>query len=233
MHPVALITGASRGIGAATAIKLAQQGFRLALLARNEADLQSVAAATQLAPEDCLLLPADLTLPEAIQQAATKALQHYGSIAVLINNAGIGHFGPLETLHWTQFQQQLQVNVLGSWVITQALLPSMKKQGHGIVLNVLSDAAKRVFSGGSAYCASKFAQAGMFGALRHEVDANQIKICNIYPGLVNSYFNNKTPGPADPRKLQPEDVANAIWQIIANGGSPLELDLHPNALNSN
>ncbi|MDP2189405.1 MAG: SDR family NAD(P)-dependent oxidoreductase [Sphingobacteriaceae bacterium] len=223
--PVAFISGASRGIGAAIALLLAQKGYRLALLARNEADLRSVAAQTRLAATDCLCLVADLQRPADIETAVSRCLAHFGRVDVLINNAGIGHFGPIEKLSLEQFQAQLQVNVVASWLLSKLLLPQMHQRDHGLLINILSDAARRPFAGGSTYCASKFAQDGMFRSLQEELKNSSVKVSNIYPGLVNTYFNNKTPSAPQPNKLEAAEVAVAVWDIIARNGEPSELHI--------
>jgi len=220
--PIALISGASRGIGAAIALKLAAEGFRLALLARTAADLQAVAAQTGLAAADCLCLVADLQQPDDIEKAVEVCLQHFGRVDVLVNNAGIGNFGPIQTLTLAQLQAQLQLNVVAGWILSKAVLPQMLAQGNGQLVNILSDAARRPFAGGTAYCASKFAQDGMFRSLQEELKDSCIKISNIYPGLVNTYFNNKVPTEPQAHKLEAAEVAAVVWEVITNGGNPAE-----------
>jgi len=219
---VAFISGASRGIGAAIALKLAAHGYKLALLARNGDDLQAVAAQTGLAPDECLCLVADLQVPTDIEQAVAQCLAYFGSVDVLINNAGIGHFGQIQDLSLDQLQEQLQVNVVASWMLIKGFLPQMVQLGNGLLINILSDAARRPFAGGTAYCASKFAQDGMLRSLQEELKDSSIKISNIYPGLVNTYFNNKMPQSNQSNKLEPEEVAALVWEIIAAGGLPAE-----------
>lgn len=220
--PIALITGASRGIGAAIALKLAVEGFRLALVARHTVDLQAVAAQTGLSAADCLCLVADLQQPDDIEKAVELCLQHFGRVDVLVNNAGIGYFGPIQNLTLAQLQAQLQLHVVAAWILSKAVLPQMLAQGNGLLVNILSDAATRPFAGGTAYCASKFAQDGLFRSLQDEFKDSCIKISNIYPGLVNTYFNNKVPTAPQPHKLEAPEVAAVVWEVIANGGSPAE-----------
>jgi short-subunit dehydrogenase len=220
--PIALITGASRGIGAAIALKLAAEGFRLALVARNTVDLQAVADQTGLSAADCLCLVADLQQAAEIEKAAALCLEHFGRVDVLVNNAGIGHFGPIQNLTLAQLQAQLQLHVVAGWILSKAVLPQMLAQGNGLLVNILSDAARRPFAGGTAYCASKFAQDGLFRSLQDELKDSCIKISNIYPGLVNTYFNNKVPTEPQPHKLEAHEVAAVVWEVIGNGGSPAE-----------
>ncbi len=224
-RPVALISGASRGIGSAIALLLATKGYKLALLARNETDLHAVAAKTGLDTEDCLCLVTDLRQPADIEKAVSRCLAHFRQVDVLVNNAGIGHFGPIQELQLEQLQDQLQVNVVASWILTKSLLPRMQQRGQGLLINILSDAARRPFAGGTAYCASKFAQDGLFRSLQEEIKDSPIKISNIYPGLVNTYFNNKIPSAPHPNKLEAAEVAQAVWEIITQGGKPAELHI--------
>jgi NADP-dependent 3-hydroxy acid dehydrogenase YdfG len=106
--------------------------------------------------------------------------------------------------------------------LSKAVLPQMLAQGNGLLVNILSDAARRPFAGGTAYCASKFAQDGLFRSLQDELKDSCIKISNIYPGLVNTYFNNKVPTEPQPHKLEAHEVAAVVWEVIGNGGSPAE-----------
>lgn len=213
---VVVISGASRGIGAATARLLAAKGYRLALLARNMQDLLRLVEQTALPAGKFLLMEVDLAHTESLKAVMEQVFGYFGRIDVLVNNAGIGKFGPMEQIDLSEIEKMFRVNVLASFVLSQAVLPYFKAQNQGIFVNVLSDAARRTFAGGTAYCASKYAQDGLFGSLRTELAGTGIAVCNLYPGLVNTHFNNKQPQAPRPGVLEPEALAEAIHLAIEN-----------------
>lgn len=225
---VVVISGASRGIGSAAARSLGAKGYRLALLARNVAEMQALVQGANLPETQYLILPVDLTQTENLASVIEKIVTHFGRIDVLVNNAGIGKFGPMEHINLIEVEQLFKVNVLASFTLCQAVLPHFRANNHGIFVNVLSDAARRTFAGGTAYCATKYAQDGLFGSLRAEMEGTGIAICNLYPGLVNTHFNNKRP--QAPRKdvLEPEAVAQAIQMAIENPWQHPEIWLKAN-----
>lgn len=213
---VVVISGASRGIGAATARLLAAKGYRLALLARNMNDLKRLVEETGLPSTQFLLMEVDLAHTDSLKAVIAQVLTHFGRIDVLVNNAGIGKFGPMEHIKLTDVEQLFRVNVLASYALSQAVLPHFRAKNQGIFVNVLSDAARRTFTGGTAYCATKYAQDGMFGSLRAELEGTRIAVCNLYPGLVNTHFNNKQPQGPRQGVLEPDAVAKAIQMAIQN-----------------
>lgn len=213
---VVVISGASRGIGASTARLLAAKGYRLALLARNMNDLQRLVEETGLPSTQFLLMEVDVALTDGLKAVIAQVLTQFGRIDVLVNNAGIGKFGPMEQLNLTDVEQLFRVNVLASYALSQAVLPHFRAKNQGIFVNVLSDAARRTFTGGTAYCATKYAQDGLFGSLRAELEGTAVAVCNLYPGLVNTHFNNKQPQAPLPGVLEAEAVAEAIQLAIEN-----------------
>jgi NADP-dependent 3-hydroxy acid dehydrogenase YdfG len=211
---VVVITGASRGIGAATARLLGGAGYRLALLARSGDEMQRLVDEMQLPAAQYLLLAVDLTQTEKLPLVIEQIKVHFGRIDVLVNNAGIGKFGPLEQIGLLEVEQLFKVNVLAPFALSQAVLPHFRANERGTFVNVLSDAARRTFAGGTAYCATKYAQDGLFGSMRAELEGTGIAVCNLYPGLVNTHFNNKQPREARAGVLEPEQVAEAILQAM-------------------
>ena len=211
-----VISGASRGIGAATARLLAAKGYRLALLARNMNDLRRLFEETGLPSTQFLLMEVDLAQTDSLKAVIEQVLTHFGRIDVLVNNAGIGKFGPMEQINLSEIEQLFRVNVLASFALSQAVLPHFKAKNQGTYVNVLSDAARRTFAGGTAYCATKYAQDGFFGSLRAELEGTAVAVCNLYPGLVNTHFNNKQPQGPRPGVLEAETVAEAMLMAIEN-----------------
>lgn len=213
---VVVITGASRGIGAATARLLGGAGYRLALLARSGDEMQRLVDEMQLPVAQYLLLAVDLTQTEKLPLVIEQIKVHFGRIDVLVNNAGIGKFGPLEQIGLLEVEQLFKVNVLAPFALSQAVLPHFRANERGTFVNVLSDAARRTFAGGTAYCATKYAQDGLFGSMRAELEGTGIAVCNLYPGLVNTHFNNKQPQGPRQGVLEPDAVAKAIQMAIQN-----------------
>lgn len=225
---VCLITGASKGIGKATAIMLAEQGYRLALMARDGKAMQEVARGLS-ATSDILLVPADLRNEENIEKGVRDVMDHFGHLDILVNNAGLGYFGPLQDISLRQWDEIMAVNVRSGFVLSKAVIEEMKASGGGHIVAVASDVSKRVFAEGSAYCASKYAQDAFFAALRKEVRASGIKVSTIYPGLVDTPFHSANPGPGAAEWLRAEDVAKAISFVVNTPPHVVidELMIHP------
>jgi short-subunit dehydrogenase len=188
--PIAAVTGASRGIGRATALELARRGHRTFALARSEADLEELAREAKDQSLDVVPLVMDVA-EEATRRRAVDAIMEategYG-VDVLVNNAGYGQLGPLEEVTPEQLRRQLEVNVVGLHAFTRPFLPGMRERGQGRIVNV-SSAAGRVstpFMG--AYCASKFALEAMSDALRVELRPFGVRVVLIEPGPIRTSF---------------------------------------------
>ncbi|MCC2545657.1 SDR family oxidoreductase [Hymenobacter sp. BT175] len=223
---VAIVTGASRGIGRAIALLLAMQGAKVVCVARSADELQEVALKT-----DGLALPADVTNEEEVQHVVSETLRHFGRLDILVCNAGVGSFDVLEHFNVAEWDQIFDVNVKGTFLLCKAVVPHFKKQRYGHVVGIASDVSKRTFESGSVYGASKYAQDALLSALRKEVRSYGIKVSVIYPGLVDTYFNEAQPGGAEAQKthLRPADVAQVVRYVLE--APPLvvidELMIHP------
>ncbi|MGQ9836615.1 MAG: SDR family oxidoreductase [Cyanobacteriota bacterium] len=189
MVDVVLITGASEGIGRATAFAFARGGSRLSLAARTPETLRQTAIdLEQSLNAEVLAIPTDVTQPEQVESLVEKTLERYGHIDCLINNAGICMSGPfLQTTpdHW---QQLMAVNFWGYVHMIRAVLPDMLKRKRGQIVNVGSIGGKMPLPQMSAYCASKYAVSGLTEALRLELRPQGIQVIGVHPGIVNSDF---------------------------------------------
>ena len=187
---VVLITGASAGIGAALARVLSErfQGIRLALAARNEAKLETVAAYCRATGAEVLTVVTDLEQPEQAIALATKTLHHFGQIDVLVNNAGYGQMGPLELVPISACHRQFAVNLLGPLALTQAVIPHMRDRGGGRIINVSSIGGRLAFPIGGLYSASKFALESISDTLRMELEPFNIRVSVVEPGPVSTEF---------------------------------------------
>lgn len=187
---VILITGASTGIGAGLAQYLASKylGIQLVLAARSVDKLEQVATVCRKAGADVLVVPTDIAQVEQVQALARKAVEHFGRVDSLVNNAGYGQMGPIELIPPAAVQRQFQVNILGPLALIQALIPVMREQGGGRIVNISSLGGRMAFPFGGLYSGSKFALEGLSDALRMELAPFNIKVSVIEPGPVSTDF---------------------------------------------
>ena len=187
---VILITGASSGIGAALARRLANEflGIRLVIAARNKEKLEAVATECLKVGAEVLVVPTDLAQVEQAKALAHAALNHFGQVDTLVNNAGYGQMGPVELISPEDAQRQFAVNFHGPLVLTQALIPVMRNQGGGRIINVSSLGGRVAFPAGGMYSPSKFALEALSDVLRMELAAFNIKVSVIEPGPVTTEF---------------------------------------------
>lgn len=187
---VVLITGASTGIGAALAKALAERyfGIRLGLAARSVDKLEAIATLCRKAGAEVLVIPTDITQPESVEALAQTVLDRYGRVDILVNNAGYGQMGPVELIPDQRVLQQFQANLLGPLALIRRLIPAMRAQGGGRIINVSSIAGRVAFPLGGVYSASKFALEGLSDALRMELEPFNICVSVIEPGPVQTEF---------------------------------------------
>lgn len=204
MKGVAVITGASRGLGAAFARVFAEEGFAVALGARD------LAAVERLASElsDAFPHPLDVGDPGSVETFRRAVLDRFGRVDALVNNAGLGIFRRLEEQSWEDWDRTFRVNVFGAWAVTTAFLPQLKER-RGLVLMVSSDVSTRTFPNGGSYTASKFALRALTRTLQQENP--DLRVLELRPGAVDTHFAGSTPGaPGKDWFLQPQVVGEAI-----------------------
>ena len=225
-NQVVIISGASRGIGKAIALLLALQGATVVAVARSEQELSDLTHKTR-----GLSIVADIADEEDVRHVVAETLRHYGRLDILICNAGVGSFAELEQFSAEEWDRIFDTNVKGTFLLCKAAVPHFKAQKRGHIVGITSDVAKRTFAHGTAYGASKFAQDAVLASLRKEVRPHGIKVSTIYPGLVDTYFNDTTPGSAEAEKthLRPADVAQAVRYVLEAPAHVVvdELMLHP------
>ena len=209
----ALVTGAGKGIGRAIALALAGQGVRVALLARTEKDLNAVAQEIEAAGGPAaVVVAADVAQRAAVDKAVAQALKELGTIDILINNAGIGTFAKFGEMDPAEWEHIIQVNLLGTYYVTRAVLPQMQQRQTGDIINVASTSGLRASAGSSAYSASKFGMLGLTEALMQEVRKQNIRVSALTPSTVATELatsNNLTDGNPD-KVMQPEDLAEIV-----------------------
>jgi NAD(P)-dependent dehydrogenase (short-subunit alcohol dehydrogenase family) len=183
---VALITGASRGIGLAMAQAFAREGASLCLIARHADTLKAVAAQLPIPTDQCLTLALDVTDREACFQAVTQTVQHFGRIDTLVNNAGIYQSQPFLNYSAADFQHLLDVNFFGVLHFMQACLPHMQARRQGSIINIASTAGKWGSRNQSAYNVSKHAVVGLTRCVALEASPHQVTVNAICPGFVET-----------------------------------------------
>jgi len=229
----AIVTGASSGLGRATALALAQAGAAVALLARSEPDLQRVGQEIEESTgRRALALPLDLAGDDALLAAVDAAVAAFGRVDMLINAAGTDVPGSAEDLAISDWDRVLAVNLRAPFVLAKAVFPHMRRAGRGTIINVSSVAGKRGWANASAYCASKFGLTGLTQALAAEGKRYGIRVCVLYPGGMATEWGTwsgvqRQRGPREsPRAtkaLPPDEVAALIVWIA---GAPFELVLN-------
>ncbi|WP_141433603.1 3-ketoacyl-ACP reductase [Bacillus sp. 03113] len=205
----ALITGAGRGIGRATAIAFAKEGINVGLIGLTEANLEKVANELQEYDVKISISSADVKDLASVETAIEKIKGELGNIDILINNAGIGKFGKFLELSPEEWENIIQVNVMGVYNVTRSILPEMIERNAGDIINISSTAGQRGAAITSAYSASKFAILGLTESLMQEVRKHNIRVSALTPSTVATdlaFQENLTDG--NPEKvMQPEDLA--------------------------
>jgi NAD(P)-dependent dehydrogenase (short-subunit alcohol dehydrogenase family) len=196
-----LVTGASSGIGKATALAFADAGANVVLVARRASALAGVAKEARKSGAAALAVPTDVTRPESVAACFRKAVARFGSVDIVVNNAGVLVSSKVVDLATADLQRMLDVNLFGALHVMQQAVPVMRKQGRGHIVNVGSLAGRRGFSPLGGYSATKFALVGLTEALRTELVGERINVSLVLPGVID------TPMAAS---LQ-DDSATEIW----------------------
>lgn len=229
---VAVVTGASSGLGRATAIAMAAAGARVALLARAAADLDAVLEVIRRAEgPEAVAVPVDLADADAVVRAVEEVRQRLGPVDVLVNAAGTDVPGSIEELDVAGWDRVLDVNLRAVFLLSRAVFPDMRNRGGGTIVVVGSVAGRRGWANASAYCASKFALTGLTQAVAAEGREHGIRACLLYPGGMDTHWGTwssddraaTTKEVPAAEALPPDHVAGLITWIAA---SPPEMVLN-------
>jgi 3-oxoacyl-[acyl-carrier protein] reductase len=227
----ALVTGATHGIGRATAFVLGRAGYRVGICARNPGKVESLVAELRAAGIEAAGRSGDVADPAHVTGVVEHVSEALGEIGVLVNNAGVLIARPIEELTLEDWDTTMATNLRGLFLMTRTVLPPMRARGHGDIVNVASLAARNGFAGGSAYVASKHAVLGFGRALMLELRKEGIRVITVCPGSVDTGMLRGQPMlNADPaRILQPEDVAETILHSLRLPERALvsEVDIRP------
>ncbi|MGI9039667.1 MAG: SDR family oxidoreductase [Gemmatimonadales bacterium] len=231
MDSTALVTGASLGIGRATAIALGRAGYRVGLCARTFDRLEAVVAELRKDGIEAVGVPADVGHPDQVSRAVERVTGELGEVDVLVNNAGVMIARPFEELTLEDWDATMATNLRSLFLVTRAVLPGMRRRRRGAIVNVASLAGRNGFAGGTAYSASKHAVLGFSRSLMLEVRKEGVRVITICPGSVDTALRRDQPMlEVDPdRILSPEDVADTIVHALSLPDRALvsELDLRP------
>jgi NADP-dependent 3-hydroxy acid dehydrogenase YdfG len=221
---VALVTGASSGIGDATARVLADAGADVAVAARRLDRLDVLARDLEGAGVKALVLAADLAREDENRRIVVATEEHFGRLDILVNNAGVMLLSPVEDSDPQDWRRMLELNVLGPMVSSQAAIPGMRARGGGHIVSIASTAGRIANPNASGYSASKFGIVAFSESLRREVHKDRIRVSVIEPGIVETELREHIPHAgtrqsleawaAAMRQLQPEDVANAVLYVV-------------------
>ena len=206
----AFVTGASRGIGFAVAQALVSAGYGITVTSRHLDEIK--ASANQIGPS-ARGVSCDVRDSQAVQQAVDEHVQVFGSLDVLFVNAGIGQFASVIDLTIEQWQAVIDTNLNGAFYTVKAGLPALKRQG-GYIFTLSSLAGKNPFAGGAAYNASKFGLNGLSEVLTLDLREHDIKVTQIMPGSVSTFFNGHVPSEEDAWKIQPQDIAQLTLDLL-------------------
>ena len=216
-NKAAVITGAGKGIGRATAFELAKQSVNLGLISRSEAEL--AALCKELTTDygvKAVYAIGDISNRVEAEGAVDSVIEQLGKVDILINNAGIAEFGTLLEMDPAHWEKIIQVNLMGTYYITRKVLPAILEQKEGSIINVASTAGEKGFATGSAYAASKFGVMGLTESLMQEVRKSNIRVTALTPSTVatNLAVNAGLKIGDEDRMLQPEDVAELILSVL-------------------
>lgn len=219
---VAYITGGSKGIGLGIAKKLAAQGVKVAVSGRTYTDVE--AAAKEISSDDnsVLALESDVSKCENEKAAVAKIIEKFGRLDIVIANAGVGNFAPVDELTEQQWHQMIDTNLSGVFHTLKASVEELKKT-KGYYITIASLAGTNFFEKGAGYNASKFGVVGFTQAAMLDLRPYDIKVTTIMPGSVSTHFNHHTPSEDDAWKIQPEDIGQMIVNL---------LHMHPRTLPS-
>jgi 3-oxoacyl-[acyl-carrier protein] reductase len=208
---IAIVTGGTRGIGRAIAKSLATAGAKVAITARNEKEIaDAVAELNQLSGGNVTGHVCDVRDYEQVKSVFAQI----GGVDILINNAGIGVFAPVESTSVEDFRAVLETNVFGVFYCCHEAIPLMKQRGGGYIINISSLAGTNAHPRMAAYNASKFGLNGFSEALMQEVRHDGIKVSYIMPGSVNTEFGGDEPNDQKSWQLQPDDIARVVLNLL-------------------
>ena len=209
---VALVTGATKGIGRAVAERLLGAGASVAICARTEGEVRGAAARLG---KRALGIACDVADPRACARMVERTAAHFGRLDVLVNNAGLGVFKPLAEMSVEEWRLQVDVNLGGVFYCSKAALPHLVASGDGFIVNIGSLASRHAFAGGTGYNASKFGLLGLTEAMMLDVRHDGVRVSVVMPGSVDTHFGGREPVPERTWRLHVDDCAAAVTELLS------------------
>jgi NAD(P)-dependent dehydrogenase (short-subunit alcohol dehydrogenase family) len=224
----ALVTGGSRGIGRAIALRLAQLGAAVAICGRDRVALDETLAALQSIQTPAHAESADVTRAADVANLVANTEKAMGPISILVNNAGVGLFGPVQERSEADWEHVLNTNLKSVFLVSRAVIPGMMRRGGGDIINISSLAGLNTFAGGALYCASKWGLQGLTGCMAEDLRAHGIRVSSVCPGSVATEFSGKSAA-QKPNALQASDVAHAVETIVTQAANSFisQLQIRP------
>jgi 3-oxoacyl-[acyl-carrier protein] reductase len=212
---VAIVTGAGTGIGRGVALALAGERVRQVLCGRRMERLQETLAAIQEAGGEGLAVQADVSLQADVERVVTRAVESFGSIDILVNNAGIGGGDSIHEHGVADWDQVIAVNLRGPFLMARAVLPSMRRQRRGHIINISSESGLEYYEGSGAYGVSKHALNALGEYIQRENQELGIRVNTICPGMVVTEMTEDSPGLDHEKCLYPEDIADLVMWLLS------------------
>jgi 3-oxoacyl-[acyl-carrier protein] reductase len=228
---VALVTGASQGIGFAIAQALAGAGARVVISARGEERLRQAAERLEQRGGEVEAVPCDMRDAQAVERLVRAAHARWGRLDVLVNNAGVGGFGRVDELSVEKWRTVIGTNLDGVFYACRVAIPLLREQEESWIINIGSLAGRNAFAGGAAYNASKFGLLGFSEALMLDVRHDGIRVSCVMPGSVDTPFFDAEKVPERAWMLQGEDIARVVLDLLAFPGRalPSKVEIRPSA----
>lgn len=212
-NKVAYITGGSKGIGFGIAKTLLANGMKVAISSRTMKAAKQAADLLSTDTSMVLAIESEVSSLSSETKAVKAVIDHFGKLDVLVANAGVGHFAPIDSLTAEQWKETIDTNLTGVFNSVKASIDSLK-QTEGYIITVASLAGTNFFESASAYNASKFGLVGFTQAIMLDLRKYGIKVTTIMPGSVATHFNNHVPNDADAWKIQPEDIGQLVEDLL-------------------
>jgi NADP-dependent 3-hydroxy acid dehydrogenase YdfG len=209
---VAIVTGSTKGIGRAITEHLLQAGASVVVNARSAGDVESVADALG---DSALGVVADVGDASQCQRLVDDTVERFGRLDILVNNAGFGIFKPISEMSVEEWKSQIDVNLGGVFYCSKAALPHLSATGDGFIVTIASLASRNPFAGGTGYNASKFGVLGLSEAMMLDVRYDDVRVCTVMPGSVDTYFNGGEQVAERTWRLHVDDCAVAVLQVLS------------------
>lgn len=214
MSKTAYITGGSKGIGLGIAKAMLTEGMKVAITGRNSETLNSaVEELSKIGKGEILAIESDVRNFESEKNAIEQVLEKWGTLDIVIANAGVGRFSSIEEMSLEDWNSVIDINLTGVFHTVKASIPAMK-ESKGYIMTIASLAGTNFFKNGSAYNASKFGLVGFTQAVMLDLRQYGIKVTTIMPGSVSTYFNGRVPTEAEAWKIQPEDIGQMVMDLL-------------------